>query len=55
MCVSYKGMRSMRLKEQVHISGEENRGPKSKLQPPIPLFCKATNMLHPIGRPLSHK
>lgn len=55
MCVSYKGMQSMKLKDQVHISREEDRAQKSKQQPQIPLLCKVTNMFHPFGSPSSHK
>lgn len=45
----------MKLKDQVHISREENRAQKSKQQPQIPLLCKVPNMFHPIGSPSSHK
>lgn len=45
----------MKLKDQVHISREENRARKSKQQPQIPLLCKVTNMFHPISSPSSHK
>lgn len=56
MYVSSNGMKSMGLEDEVHVSREAKwGGQKSKQLPKIPRICKVPNMLHPVGRPSSHK
>lgn len=52
MYVGDKGMKSTRLKDQIHIFREENRGQKSKQQQPqIPRVSSRNSMPHPAGSP----